>query len=391
MCEILGNTFPSFSGLITSNLHLIRISLIMKTSSLAFDSLFSFFLGVLGDETVKRLGSPTVVIPSPDATFVGVSVGVAESLQGLPFAQPPVGPLRYNQPQSLNQNQSLGTINALARGPTCPQNLFDTNFADGLPQAALGVPLNTPLFQKAANINEDCLYLNVFRLAGIDASAKLPVLFWMHGGGFDMGFTMPDEGIPFVTDSIAQGKPIIFVAETYRVGGFGFLAGKEVLDAGVSNLGLLDQRQAMKWVADNIEAFGDDPDKVTIWGESAGAISVFDHLILYDDDNTYNGNPLFRAAIMNSGSVVPADPVDCDKAQWVYDHIVDKAKCSGASDTLQCLRDADYETLLSATTNIPTFTGYQSIALRYLPRPDGVVMTKSPGGQVRQGTDHHWR
>ncbi|KAH8660255.1 Alpha/Beta hydrolase protein [Xylariales sp. PMI_506] len=356
----------------------------MRTSCI-FNCFFSFCLGVLADETVKRAGSPTVVVPSPDATFVGLPVGLVDSFEGIPFAQPPVGALRYNVPQPLDLNQSLGMINALARGPTCPQNLFDTNFADGLPQAVLGVLLDTPLFQKLGDISENCLYLNVYRPAGIDPSAKLPVLFWIHGGGFEMGFTMPQEGVPFVADSIAQGKPVIFVAVEYRVGAFGFLAGKEVLDAGVANLGLLDQRQAMKWVADNIEAFGGDPDKVTIWGESAGAISVFDHLILYDGDNTYNDKALFRAGIMNSGSVVPADSVDCPKAQWVYDHIVGETNCSGASDSLQCLRELDYETLLRATTDIPTFTGYQSIALRFLPRPDGKVITKSPEQLIQEG------
>jgi carboxylesterase type B len=105
---------------------------------------------------------------------------------------------------------------------------------------------------------------------------------------------------------VAEGKPIIFVTVNYRVAGFGFLPGAEILADGSSNLGLLDQRLGLQWVADNIAAFGGDPDKVTIWGESAGAISVFDQMALYDGNITYKGKPLFRAGIMNSGSVIPA-------------------------------------------------------------------------------------
>lgn len=129
------------------------------------------------------------------------------------------------------------------------------------------------------------------------------------------------DGSSIVADSVAQGKPVVFVAVNYRVGGFGFLPGKEILSDGSSNLGLLDQRLGLQWVADNIAAFGGDPDKVTIWGESAGAISVMDQMLLYNGDITYKGKPLFRGGIMDSGSIVPADPVDCPKGQAIYDAV----------------------------------------------------------------------
>src|SRR6266536_3625419 len=109
--------------------------------------------------------------------------------------------------------------------------------------------------------------------------------------------------------SVTEAKPIIFVIVSYRVGGFGSLPGAEILADGSANLGLLDQRLSLQWVADNIAAFGGDPAKVTIWGESAGAISVLDQMALYNGDISYKGKPLFRGGIMNSGSIVPGDPV----------------------------------------------------------------------------------
>jgi carboxylesterase type B len=99
------------------------------------------------------------------------------------------------------------------------------------------------------------------------------------------------------------------------------MPGKKILEDGSANLGLLDQRLGLQWVADNIESFGGDPEKVTIWGESAGALSVLDQMVLYDGDNTYKGKPLFRGAIMNSGTVIPADPVDGTKGEAVYNKV----------------------------------------------------------------------
>lgn len=111
-------------------------------------------------------------------------------------------------------------------------------------------------------------------------------------------------GSIWVEESVKQGQPVIVVTSNYRVAGYGFLGGKDLLAEGSTNLGLRDQRLGLEWVSDNIEAFGGDPEKVTIWGESAGSISVFSHMVAYDGDHTYKGKPLFRGAMMNSGKLM---------------------------------------------------------------------------------------
>ncbi|KAI1767028.1 sterol esterase [Hypoxylon sp. FL1150] len=345
------------------------------TASLVAAVVLAGFVSALPAPTQTLLDKrDTTSVVTPQGTIVGSVLLDVENFGGIPFAEAPEGSLRLKPPQRLNT--SLGTFDATGIGPSCPQMFFSTE--GDLLTSVLGTLLDTPLFQTVTDQKEDCLTMRVQRPAGTTSDAKLPVLFWIFGGAFELGSPQTYDASDLILNGVSQGKPFIFAAVNYRVGGFGFLAGKEILADGASNLGLLDQRMGLEWVQDNIEAFGGDPEKVTIWGESAGAISVFDQMALYGGDNTYNGNKLFRAAIMDSGSAVPALPVNNSRSQDIYDAVVEAAGCADAADTLDCLRSADYETFLNATNSVPGVLSYNSVALSYVPRPDGVVLPDSP-------------
>ncbi|KFZ13398.1 hypothetical protein V501_03729 [Pseudogymnoascus sp. VKM F-4519 (FW-2642)] len=340
-------------------------------------SMFILYLLPLALATAFDL-TPTVKLPS-GANVIGSSIAGIDSFKGIPFAQPPVGQLRLRPPRAI-VNQS-GNILATGIPKACPQ-LYLPIDTSNIPAAALGLLLNTPLVQTVTNAGEDCLTVNVQRPASATSSSKLPVIFWIYGGSFQFGSTQIYDGSFIIKNSVQQRKDVIFVAVNYRVGGFGFLPGKEVLKDGSANLGLLDQRLGLQWVADNIASFGGDPDKVTIWGESAGSISIFDQLALYGGNHTYQGKPLFRAAIMDSGSIIPTEPVAGPRSQAVYDRVVKNAGCSSAADTLSCLRGTDYTTFLNAANNVPG----GSIAGSYLPRADGSSLMKAAHLIAQEGS-----
>ncbi|QUC23524.1 uncharacterized protein UV8b_07765 [Ustilaginoidea virens] len=227
------------------------------------------------------------------------------------------------------------------------------------------------------------------RPKGTEPGDNLPVLFYIFGGGFMFGATSANNAEDFIQFAEGKDKGFVFVGVNYRVGGFGFLGGSEILEDGSANLGLLDQRMGLEWVADNIAYFGGDPERVTLWGQSAGSISVFDQMALYDGDATYKGRPLFQAAIMNSGSVIPTERVDSSKAQRIFDAVASKADCRGASSTkLACLRSLDFEDFYHAVNSAPRILDYSSLALSYLPRPDGVILTDSPEVLAKKGRYH---
>ncbi|KAF7541738.1 hypothetical protein G7Z17_g11893 [Cylindrodendrum hubeiense] len=336
------------------------------------------------DGTIQeRAAKVTVAVPS--GTVIGLTLSGVESFKGIPFADPPTGSLRLKPPKKLSK--ALGTFDATdLLGPSCPQ-MFITTGGTSVITEFLSDFLSIPLL-KVVTGQEDCLTISVQRPVGTKAGDDLPVLFWIFGGGFELGSPAMYDGGSLLGTGIDQDQPFIFVAVNYRVAGFGFMPGAEILADGSANLGLLDQRMGLEWVADNIESFGGDPDKVTIWGESAGAISVLDQMVLYGGDADYNGKPLFRGAIMNSGSVVPAAPVDGIKGQEIYDTVVKNAGCSSAADTLACLRGLDYADFLEAANSVPGILSYNALALSYLPRPDGTVLPDSPDVLIQTGRYH---
>lgn len=215
---------------------------------------------------VKRVTGPSVDIQH--GTVIGNAFLGADTFKGIPFAKPPVGDLRLRAPQPITD--SFGTFDATKSPKSCPQFSKEVNTGN-IPQDLVGLTLNNPAFQKITNAGEDCLTINVVRPSTATAGSKLPVLFWIYGGGFSSGSAPIYPGSSLVLRSIKLAQPIIYVSVNYRLGGFGFLAGDELADEQNTNLGLRDQRLGMQWVQENIEAFGGDPSKVTIWGESAGA------------------------------------------------------------------------------------------------------------------------
>ncbi|EGX87767.1 lipase 3 precursor [Cordyceps militaris CM01] len=318
-------------------------------------------------------------------TVIGRSGQGIETFNGIPYADPPVGPLRFKPPQKISRK--LEPVDATGIAPSCPQMLISNATKTALGRIASSL-IDLPVLRDVLRGQEDCLTVSVQRPAGTRPDTKLPVLFWIFGGGFELGGSNTYDATSLLAAAVGDGMPFVYVAVNYRVGGFGFLPGAEIHRDGSANAGLLDQRMALEWVADNVAYFGGDPDKVTLWGESAGSFSVAHQMVLFGGSATYKGKPLFRGALMDSGSFMPADAIDCPKGQAVYNAVVRAAGCAGADDTLACLRSLDYGAFYEAATSVPSWLSFSSTALSYLPRPDGNVLPASAEDLVAAGRYH---
>lgn len=222
--------------------------------------------------------SPAPVVRTDLGKVQGeVADGIA-SWKGIPFAAPPVGALRWRMPQPAARWQGVRRTTAYAND--CMQRPF------GGDAAPLGT---TPA--------EDCLYLNVWKPAG--AKARLPVIFWIFGGGFANGGASP----PTYSGANLARQGVMFVSANYRVGRFGFFAHPALTKAGedrglLQNYGYMDQIAALRWVKRNIAAFGGDPNNITIVGESAGGRSVHNLMT-----SPLSRGMFSRAVVMSGGGV----------------------------------------------------------------------------------------
>ncbi|THH16328.1 hypothetical protein EW146_g4291 [Bondarzewia mesenterica] len=234
----------------------------------------------------------------------------------------------------------------------------------------------------SGDISEDCLNLNIVRPKNSSPHALLPVMLWIYGGAFIQGDTSLYNGTGIVARGVARGSPVMFVSINYRVGPWGFPQGIAAAEADALNLGLKDQVVAMQWVKYNIRAFGGDPDKVTLFGQSAGAASIQIHYY-----NLEGIDDLFRAAIMQSPSTVPF--FNSSIREPIWDLLSVSAGCASGNKTqaFECLRLLPESAFLNAS--LPFFD-ISGDAIRggdypFVPVVDGKLIPDMPSNLVDQG------
>jgi para-nitrobenzyl esterase len=233
--------------------------------------------------TALRLCLPLLICSFAQASTVRIESGKIQGstieglsvYKGVPFAAPPIGHLRWQEPQPAVAWAGVRAADAFA--PACMQR-------------DVSMPGETP-----PPVSEDCLYLNIW--APRTSRMPLPVLVWIYGGGYSSG----SASMPLYQGDKLARKGVIVITIAYRLGAFGYLAHPELTRESPhhssGNYGLMDQIAALQWVHRNIKAFGGDPDRVTVGGQSAGAMSV--SMLLASP----RAKGLFRGAIAESGGL----------------------------------------------------------------------------------------
>ena len=277
-------------------------------------------------------------------TANGIVEGVKEksgiySFKGIPFAAPPIGDLRWKEPRPVkNWN---GVLKADHFGPR-----------------AMQPPIFNDMVFRSKGMSEDCLYLNVWTSAP-SGKTKMPVLVYFYGGGFVAG---DGSEARYQGESMAQ-KGIVSLTVNYRLGLFGLFSHPELSSESPhrssGNYGLMDQAAALKWVKQNIAAFGGDPDKITIAGESAGSISVSAQMV------SPLSKDLIAGAIGESGSLLGAlPPVPLKDGEQIG---VEFAKSVGAT-SLADLRKMNADTLVKAASKFGPFRFAMTIDGYFIPK-----------------------
>lgn len=272
------------------------------------------------EEILDTQTTKPVVVNLPDLGRVqGRRLSSIDFFGGIPYAAPPVGNLRWAPPEPA--------------APWAPAKLDATNFGPDCWQVA------DPLMNPGVDLNrmsEDCLYLNVFTPAGqTSRRSLLPVMVWLHGGAFQQGGARRSE---YDGRRLAE-RGVVVVTINYRLGALGFLVSSS--DGLFGNFGLMDQRAALHWIKDYIVNFGGDPNSVTLFGESAGAVMTGLHLMMG------GSGKLFHRAILQS------NPLGLQfRSVVVADFIGEALKRSVDCRDLACLRAERVEEILRAQSSL---------------------------------------
>ncbi|XP_035679082.1 carboxylesterase 5A-like [Branchiostoma floridae] len=277
---------------------------------------------------------------------------------GIPFAAPPVGDLRFRPPEPVVPWEGLK--DATEFGPSCPQELARVRrIYDFLPFA---LPHEI--------VSEDCLVLNIMTTS-LDSSAALPVMVWIHGGSLVSG-----TGALYNFTALVAHQDVIVVTVNYRLGAFGFLSTGD--DNAPGNYGFLDQVEALRWIKSNIKNFGGDPDRVTIFGESAGGLSV-SYLVL-----SPLANGLFHRAISQSGTALttPTTPNPLAAATVQAEEVGCGAQEVAAM--MSCLRQKPFQDIVDSATQVARKMGAFGAAA-FNPVVDGYFLLDPPMVALQKG------
>lgn len=298
---------------------------------------------------------------SPEARVVsgvlrGAARGGLNTFYGVPFAQPPVGALRWASPRAVQPWS--GVRAAVEKGSPCVQ----------LPRT--GMPLEG---------SEDCLYLDVYAPTRAKPGSRLPVFVYFYGGVMVTGSSQNIDA-----SKLAGRENIVVVLPNYRLGVFGFLTLPE-LDrenaGGVSgNWALLDQQLALRWVRDNIAAFGGDADEVTIGGQSAGAYSVGMHMLSPENRSLFKRGIVMGMPFLDTGSIYdfPGYVTNAwEQRDGPSSYLPLLAGCQGTGDRLACLRGRSTAEIAAAVAGKPN--------MKWSPTIDGVLRPDLPPRMVARG------
>ena len=309
----------------------------MRKSCFATILLSAFLFAILASSFVLAQPGPPafpreLIVMTDKGQVQGMIDDLVENFFGIPYAAPPTKNLRWQPPQPAARWE--GVRSAEQYGNVCPQ----------------GESIDAP-----RTVTEDCLFLNVQRPIGTQANAKLPVFVYIHGGGLTGGGSDNEK-----LNKVVRDNRVIGVAMNYRLGALGFFAhaALSAQDGESGNYGLMDQQAALRWVQDNIAAFGGDPAQVTIAGESAGGWSVCSHLA------APSSRGLFARAMIQSGG---CDFNSLAEAETSGEQLAAELGCADADAVLVCLRNKSVAALIDAK-NVVAVPAYGTAFLPTNPR-----------------------